>query len=75
LNRIRTSSLANSMTITNLAIPARAANESRAGKMEKTGLVWTNQDLKDADLEDWSPSSVRPHLYMTQLLLHCLRPT
>ena len=46
MNRILTSSLANSMTVITLAIPARAANESRVGKMEKTGLVWTNQDLK-----------------------------
>jgi hypothetical protein len=46
MNRILTSSLANSMTVITLAIPARAANKLRAGKMEKTGVVWTNQELK-----------------------------
>ncbi len=46
MNRILTSSLAISMTVTTLAIPTRAANKPRAGKMERTAVVWTNQDLK-----------------------------
>src|SRR5260370_5122160 len=46
MNRILTSSLAISMTVTTLAIPTRAANKQRAGKMERTAVVWTNQDLK-----------------------------
>ncbi len=36
-------SLAISMT---LAIPLRAAKKPRAGKMEKTAVVWTNEDLE-----------------------------
>ena len=46
MNRGPMSLLAVSMTITTLAIPARAANQPRAGKMPRTAVVWTNQDLK-----------------------------
>ena len=46
MNRTLTSSLAISMTAITLAIPLRAANKPRAGKILRTAVVWTNQDLK-----------------------------
>ena len=46
MNRYLTISLAVSMSLSTLAIPLRAANKPRAGKMEKTDVVWTNEDLK-----------------------------
>jgi hypothetical protein len=39
-------SLAIAMTLTTLAIPPRAANQPRAGKAEKTALLWTNEYLE-----------------------------
>jgi hypothetical protein len=39
-------SLAISMTLSTLAIPLRAANQPRAGKAEKTTVLWTNEDLE-----------------------------
>jgi hypothetical protein len=46
MNRYLTFSLAISMTLSTLAIPLRAANKPRAGKMEKTTGPWTNEDLE-----------------------------
>jgi hypothetical protein len=46
MNRYLTFSLAISVTLSTLAIPLRAANKPHAGKMERTAVVWTNQDLK-----------------------------
>jgi hypothetical protein len=46
MNRYLTFSLAISVTLSTLAIPIRAANKPRAGKMEKTTVVWTNEDLE-----------------------------
>jgi hypothetical protein len=46
MNRYLTISLAVSMSLSTLAIPLRAANKPRAGKMEKTNVVWTNEDLR-----------------------------
>jgi hypothetical protein len=46
MNRYFTLSLAISVSLSTLAIPLRAANEPRAGKMEKTGVRWTNEDLE-----------------------------
>jgi len=34
------------MTLGTLAIPLRAANESRAGKAEQTTVLWTNEELE-----------------------------
>jgi len=45
MNRYLTFSLAISVTLSTLAIPLRAANKPRGGKMEKTTVVWTNEDL------------------------------
>jgi hypothetical protein len=56
MNRILTSSLAISMTVTTLAIPTRAANKPRAGTMEMTRVLWTNEDLQR--LRSLSPISV-----------------
>ena len=39
-------SLAISISLSTLAIPLRAAGQPRAEKMEKTNVVWTNEDLK-----------------------------
>jgi hypothetical protein len=46
MNRYLTFSLAVSITVSTLAIPLRAASKPRAGKMEKTTVVWTNKDLE-----------------------------
>jgi hypothetical protein len=46
MNRCLIRLVAISMTVNTLAIPLRAANKPRAGKMEETTMVWTNQDLK-----------------------------
>ena len=46
MNRCLTFSLALSMTLGTLAIPLRAANKPRAGKTEKTAVLWTNEDLE-----------------------------
>ena len=46
MNRQLTFSLAISMTLSALAIPLRAANKPRAGKTEKTTVLWTNEDLE-----------------------------
>ncbi len=46
MNRYLAFSLAISMTLSTLAIPLRAANKPRAGKIEKTTVAWTNKDLE-----------------------------
>jgi hypothetical protein len=46
MNRYLPFSLAISMTLSTLAIPLRAANQPRAGKAEKTTVLWTNEDLE-----------------------------
>src|SRR5260370_27224729 len=46
MNHYLTFSLAFSVTLSTLAIPLRAANKPRGGNMEKTTVVWTNEDLK-----------------------------
>jgi hypothetical protein len=46
MNRYLSFSLAASVTLSTLAIPLRAANTPRGGKMEKTTVVWTNEDLE-----------------------------
>ena len=46
MNRHQTFSLAISITLSALAIPLRAANKPRAGKTEKTTVLWTNEDLE-----------------------------
>src|SRR5258708_32552155 len=46
MNRYLTSSLAISITLSTLAIPLRAANKPRAGKAEKTTVLWTNEGLE-----------------------------
>jgi hypothetical protein len=46
MNRHLTFSLAVSVTLSTLAIPLRAANEPRAGRMERATKVWTNEDLE-----------------------------
>ena len=46
MDRCLTFSLAISMTLSALAIPLRAANKPRAGKTEKTTMLWTNEDLE-----------------------------
>lgn len=47
MNRYLPISLAILMTLsTTLAIPLRAANKPRAGKTEKTTVLWTNEDLE-----------------------------
>jgi hypothetical protein len=46
MNRYLSFSLAISVTLSTPAIPLRAANKPHAGEMERTGVVWTNQDLK-----------------------------
>jgi hypothetical protein len=46
MNRYLPFSLAISMTLSTLAIPLRAANQPRAGKTEKTTVLWTNEDLE-----------------------------
>jgi hypothetical protein len=46
MNRCLTFSLAISMSLSTLATPLRAATEPRAGKMEKNGVLWTNEDLE-----------------------------
>jgi hypothetical protein len=46
MNRYLTFSLAVSMTLGTLAIPLRAANQPRAGKTEKTTVLWTNEGLE-----------------------------
>jgi hypothetical protein len=46
MNRYLTFSLAISVTLSTLAIPVRAANKPRAGKTEKTVVLWTNEDLE-----------------------------
>jgi hypothetical protein len=46
MNRYLTFSFAISITMSTLAIPLRAANKPRAGKLEKTAVLWTNEDLE-----------------------------
>jgi hypothetical protein len=46
MNRHLTFSLAVSVTLSALAIPLRAANQPRAGRMERATKVWTNEDLE-----------------------------
>jgi hypothetical protein len=46
MNRYLTSPLAISITLSTLAIPLRAANKPRAGKAEKTTVLWTNEGLE-----------------------------
>lgn len=46
MNRYLKFSLAISVTLSTVAIPVRAANKPRAGKAEKTTLLWTNEDLE-----------------------------
>jgi hypothetical protein len=46
MNRYLTFSFAISITVSTLAIPLRAANKPRAGKLEKTAVLWTNEDLE-----------------------------
>ena len=46
MNHYLTFSLAFSVTLSTLAIPLRAANKPRGGNMEKTAVVWTNEDLE-----------------------------
>jgi hypothetical protein len=46
MNRYLTLSLVASVTLSTLAIPLRAANKPREGKMEKATAVWTNEDLE-----------------------------
>ena len=46
MNRHLSFSLAISMTLSALAIPLRAANKPRAGKTEKTTVLWTNEGLE-----------------------------
>jgi hypothetical protein len=77
MNRYLTFSLAISVTLSTLAIPLRAANKPRAGRMEKTTVVWTNEDLErlrapglisvvgqPATLEDTN-SAAMPSTYVT----------
>jgi hypothetical protein len=77
MNRYLTFSLAISVTLSTLAIPLRAANKPRAGRMEKTTVVWTNEDLErlrapglisvvgqPATLEDTNPAAM-PSTYVT----------
>jgi hypothetical protein len=77
MNRYLTFSLAISVTLSTLAIPLRAANTPRAGRMEKTTVVWTNEDLErlrapglisvvgqPATLEDTNPAAM-PSTYVT----------
>lgn len=47
MNRLLTFSLVISMTVSTLAIPLRAANKPRAGKLEKTTALWTNEGLEE----------------------------
>jgi hypothetical protein len=54
--RILTSSLAISLTVTIMATSLRAANQPRAGEMEKTTRVWTNRDLEK--LKSLDPISI-----------------
>jgi hypothetical protein len=46
MNRYLTFLFAISMTLSTLPISLRAANKPRVGKMEKTTLLWTNEDLE-----------------------------
>jgi hypothetical protein len=46
MNRYLTFSLAVPMTLSTLAIPLRAANKPRAGNVEKTRVLWTNEGLE-----------------------------
>ncbi len=46
MNRYLTFSLTISMTLSTLAIPLRAANKPRAGRLEKNSVLWTNEDLE-----------------------------
>ena len=76
MNRYLPFSLAISMTLSTLAIPLRAANKPRAGKTEKTTVVWTNEDLEklrplaaipivgQPNQADDSTTSVRPLPYL-----------
>ena len=76
MNRYLPFSLAISMTLSTLAIPLRAANKPRAGKTEKTTVVWTNEDLEklrplaaisivgQPNQADDSTTSVRPLSYL-----------
>ena len=46
MNRCLTFSLVIPMTLGTLAIPLRAANKSRAGKIEQTTVLWTSEELE-----------------------------
>src|SRR5260370_7304064 len=46
MNRYLTFTLTISMTLSTLAIPLRAANKPRAGRLEKNSVLWTNEDLE-----------------------------
>jgi hypothetical protein len=46
MNRCLTFSLAIPMTLSTLAVPLRAANKPRAGNVEKSTVLWTNEDLE-----------------------------
>ena len=46
MNRHLIFAIAISVSLSTLAIPLRAANEPRPGKMEKTRVLWTNEDLE-----------------------------
>jgi hypothetical protein len=46
MNRHLAFSLAVSMTLSALVIPLRAANKPRAGKTEKTTVLWTNEGME-----------------------------
>jgi len=46
MNRCLKFSLAISITISILAIPLRAASNPRAGKTERAGVLWTNEELE-----------------------------
>ena len=79
MNHYLTFSFAISVTLSTLAIPLRAANKPRAGRMEKTTVVWTNEDLErlkgpglisivgqPATLEDVNPAAMPSTLVATQ---------
>jgi hypothetical protein len=46
MNRYLIFTIAISVSLSTLANPLRAANEPRAGKMEKIRVLWTNEDLE-----------------------------
>jgi hypothetical protein len=64
MNLYLTISLAVSMSLSTLAIPLRATNKPRAGKMEKTDVVWTND--QPAPAEDATATAAPPAYVKTQ---------